>query len=52
MIDINNQLQCEECQYFREEDGFCWCSFWSLEEGDAVVEPDGYCSNALEKEEE
>lgn len=52
MIDINSQLQCEECQYYREEDGYSWCSFWSLDEGDAQVEPDGYCYNALKRTDE
>lgn len=48
---INNQLQCEECQYYRESDGYSWCTFWSLDDGDAEVDPRGYCSNALEKPE-
>ena len=49
MRDISNQLECQECQFYREEDGYSWCTYWSIDEGDAVVEPDGYCSNALEK---
>lgn len=49
MRDISNQLECQECQFYREEDGYSWCTYWSIDEGDAVVEPDGYCNNALEK---
>ena len=53
MIDISDQLQCSECTYFHDEGfSYCWCSFWGLDEGEAVVEPDGYCSNAMEREDE
>lgn len=43
-------IECEECQFYREEDGYSWCSYWSLDEGDCQVRPDGYCSEALERE--
>ena len=54
MRDIHNQLECQECQYYRESDGYSWCSMWTERAemdgtyGEVVeVEPDGYCSEAI-----
>lgn len=54
MRDIRNQLECKECQYYREVDGYSWCSMWTGRAemdgtyGEVVeVEPDGYCSEAI-----
>lgn len=45
MINVT-AIQCKECQFFRENDGYCTCTYWSNDE-DAIVDPEGYCSAAL-----
>lgn len=45
-------IECKDCQFYKElSPEYHFCAFWS-DTDEQMVEPNGFCSNAVERTDE
>lgn len=53
-METKQVIFCENCTFYKESadnPNYHWCAYWSLDEEESQdVVPDGYCNNAILKE--
>lgn len=54
VMETKQVIFCENCTFYKESSenpNYHWCAYWSLDEEESQdVVPNGYCNNAILKE--